>query len=899
MKNVAALVLLALLGAQDPQILDLAALEKSGELKSAEIAGGKATLSGDKWGFLRTTADFDNVELDATLCIQEPAKQFGFFGQHWSVWPDLTYPDQGFDAAILLRADKDSGYRVQFSSSLQQVALVKYRQGGYLRSVPCAIKLKEAQKVSIALQSNRIVVRVDGAEKISYQDTLLALSKGRLGIGASSGAKVSFEKLTLRPLPPGPAEAPPPHVPSFSVRPWIGGKPWVFDGDEPIMMLVTAEQPYINSVKLRPGFKPLLSWNSFWDTSNQGAFPEGKVKISAEAAVTGGGKTLTATWGADSLNGRFVQRMKMVVGWDGARSTYTYDVESELEVLAGAPFHFRYGYDFEHHTPLDPFCWQYVIMRREGGRINHRPVYPVDPGGTDDLEQSGGAKVWYGRHSGDMLVAPAVEYNLPDAGKRKMNTAVCAAFYDTGVALASETAPAGTKVRVKYRYTGWPAEEAEKLFKASTIYETPTLDPLHHYIFADEWPKLTFSQFVPMSETWIYGRHPFMTGHNQRPTYALEKNAGAGSGFAMRLGPGAYGAADLPLPAPLAEGRYAVTALCKVANAHGPGGRIELAAKDKSGKVLRQETHFVGNGSFDWKKIGFVSNVPGGAPALSLGFGNAGTGDVLFTDVEFKRIEGDAPPLPAANGTPPAIDPSPAGALFDYRMLEQKGLFSYDYARGPIGMLELANADWTLDEGRPALKFVDPAPGRRDVTRMGAIERNYLRTIKWSGTPIAIAGFHGGGFDLKAFTLSSWIKPAAAMGAGERGHSMGDIVGLGARRFILRLASHQAPYPLQAAFNVNDRFQSTATLDADKWSHVAMTAEPTEAKRWRVRIYLNGMKVAEGVTEKLEATGQTAPSLIFGSEIFYLHDSWYRGLIGRTMLLDRALSDGEIAEMAK
>src|SRR5207247_10056168 len=122
-------------------------------------------------------------------------------------------------------------------------------------------------------------------------------------------------------------------------------------------------------------------------------------------------------------------------------------------------------------------------------------------------------------------------------GKRKMNTAVCAAFYDTGVALGSETAPAGTKVRVKYRYTGWPAEEAEALFKASKIYDTPMLDPQHHYIFADEWPKLTFSKFVPMSEAGIDGRHACLTGHKQRPAYALDKNASAGSGLAKRPGP--------------------------------------------------------------------------------------------------------------------------------------------------------------------------------------------------------------------------------------------------------------------------------------------------------------------------------------------------------------------------
>jgi hypothetical protein len=898
MKKLAGLLLLSLLG-QEPQSLDFASLERfPADLKGVEIAGGKAMLTSDRWGFLLSPNDHADVEVEATLTIQQAATRFGFFGQSWSVWPDLTYPDQGFEAALLLRGDKDGGYRIQLSHSLQQIALVKYRNGGFLRSVPCPVKLKEAQKVSVTLLANRIVVRVDGEEKFSYQDDLLPIAKGRVGVGASSGAKVAFEKLTLKTLPAAAASpALGAHVPNFALRKWLGGRPWVFDGDEPILMLVSSQESYINSVKLRPGFKPLLSWNSYWETSNQGAFPEGAAKP-GDATVTGGGKTLTAAWTANSVKGRFVQQMKMVVGWDERRSTYTYDVEGELEVLPGEPFTFKYGYDFEHHTPLDPFCWQYLIVRREGGQINRRPVYPVDPGTMDKVEQSGGARVWYGRHNEKMVVAPAVEYDIPEAGKRKLNTAVCAAFYDTGVAFGAETAAPGTKLRVKYRYTGWPADEAEALFKASKTYETPMLDPEHHYIFADEWPKLTFSKFVPMSDTWIYGRRPFMSGHNQRPTYALEKTAGVGSGFAMRLGPDAHGAADLPIPSPLPEGNYAVSALCKSVNTHGPGGWIELAAKDKSGKLLRKETHYVGNGTFDWKKIGFVTGVPGGATALSVGFGNGGTGDVSFTDVEFTRVEDVVTPFPPANATPPKFDPAPAGALFDYRMVEQKGLHSYDFARGPFGTLELANADWTVDEGRPALKFADPAPGRRDVTRMGAIERNYLRTIQWSGTPVAIAGFHGGGFEIKAFTLSAWVKPAAKMGAAQHG-GKGDIVGLGARRFIVRLVGAQAPYKLAAAVNVNDQFQSGATVEADRWSHVAMTAEPTETKKWRVRLYLNGKRVVEGVTEKLDAPATIPPSLILASEIFYLHDAWYRGLIGRTLLLDRALNDGEIEELAR
>lgn len=882
--------------AQEPQGLDLASLEKSPPNLAADVTRGRAVVTSDGWGFLVAPGEAGDAEVEAVFTILEPAKRFRFFGEHWSVWPDLTYGDQGFEVALLLRAGKENGYRVQVSHALQEVALVKYRDGGYLRSVPCGVKAKEPQRVSAELKGSRIVVRVNGREAISYQDDLLPIARGRVGVGASSGAKVAFEKLAVRPLSGVSPASKARHVPNFSARPWLGGRPWVFDGDEPILMLVSEKEAYINNVKLRPGYKPQLSWNSYWETSNQGAFPEGAAKP-GNATVTGGGRTLTAAWTARSVKGRFDQRIRMVVGWDERRATYTYDVDGELEVLAGDPFHFRYGYDFEHHTPLDPFQWQYLIVRREGGRVNRRPVYPIDPGPMYEVEQSGGARVWYGRHGEKMLVAPAVEYDIPEAGKRKLNTAVCAAFYDTGVAFAAETAPPGTKVRVKYRYTGWPAEEAEALFKASTVYETPMLDPAHHYIFADEWPTLTFSQFVPMSETWIYGRRPFKTAHNVRPTYALEKNAGAGSGFAMKLGPNAFGEADLPIPAPLPEGRWAVTAKCKAVNVHGPGGRIELKAKDKNGKELRKEVHFVGNGSWKWKEIGFATDLPGGAPALSVGFGNGGTGDVLFTDVAFARLDG-ASKLSPANPRPPAFDAAPAGALVDFRMREGRGLHVFDAARGPFGTLELANVDWAVDAGRPALRFADPPAGRRDFPRMSSLDLSYLSRTKWSGTPVAISGFHGGGLEVKGLTIATWVKPDARMGAGAHANR-GDLVGVGARRFILSLSGFQAPYRLSAALNVNDAFVSPTAVEAGRWSHAAMTCEPTEAKKWRVRLYLDGKRVHEGVTARMDAPATMPPSFILGSEIFYLHDGWYRGLIGRTVVFDRALKEEEVAALAR
>ena len=301
--------------------------------------------------------------------------------------------------------------------------------------------------------------------------------------------------------------------------------------------------------------KPLnFTFDAHWGTRKSRAFPDA-VSTWTAPTVKGEGETLTATWSARGVKNRFATRSTLTVGFDTRRGAYTFDIDSELNVLPGEPFHFRYGFDFEHHTPLDPFRWQYLIAKRRGGELYHRPVYPIDPGPQNDLEIHGGLRVWYGRHLEKMHIAPAVEYSITEVGKRKLNTAVCAAFYDTGVSFAPETSVPGTKIRVNYRYTGYPADEAEKLFKESNVYDAPTLDPNHHYIFADEWPKLTFSKFVPMSEAWIYGRTPFMTAHNTRPTYELEKNCGAGSGFAMKLGPASFGKAGLPIGSFLAKGR--------------------------------------------------------------------------------------------------------------------------------------------------------------------------------------------------------------------------------------------------------------------------------------------------------------------------------------------------------
>jgi hypothetical protein len=876
--------------------------------RGATVHESGVHLTGEKWSYLFAPEEHSNAEVAATFTITEAAKRFRFFGESWSVWPDSTFGDGGFEAAVLLRAGETSGYRLQFSHRYQALALVKWPEGGYVRVVPCPLKLNEAHRVVARAQGTSVTVSVDGAERIRWSDTFLPLAKGGVGLGVSSQAKVAFTEVVVKSLDPTPTLPAAVHLPRFSVRSFLGERPWVFDGDEPILLLPVPKANGINNVKLRPGYKPQLSWNSHWDVQNQGAYKEADNK-NTEPTWNKGGETLTAQWTSEHINGAFVVKTSMLVGWDASRQVYTYDVDSTMEVMKD--FTFRYGYDFEHHTPLDPFRWQYLIAKRSNGEFYHRPVYPVDPGPQYDLETIGGSRVWFGRHGEAMHLAPAVEYNISSGQSlgRKLNTAVCAAFYDTGVSFPGETAKAGTRLSVNYRYTGLPAEEAEAIFKSSRVYESPTLDPLHHYIFADEWPKLTFSQFVPMSETWQHGRTPFMSAHNQRPSYELLKDCGAGSGFAMKLGPASFAKANLAKAAPLAKGRYVMTALVKSVNVHGPGGRIELTATQaKTNKKLSEALHFVGTGSFEWERQGFPFEVSEEAASLSVAFGNAGTGEFLVTDVEFHRLK-DGEELPSGvsatpNNKAPFFGESIADAVADFRLAEGAGLVAFNHAGGPH--LELANVDWVVDSGRPALRFANTAPDSQNFRKDRYIGLNifgYARDFNYLGAYKAYEGKQsvpfamslGGALvlgteryylhssyyrgligrtlvvkrslsaeDIEALskdalpasskdpgtdevTLAAWIKPADTM---EPGKGMGgDIMGYGNRKFILTLAD-SPPYRLVARLNESKQVLSSGKqIEANRWHHVALTVKPKEGTPC-MHLFIDGQQVAEGFGRK-------------------------------------------------
>src|SRR5262249_26733602 len=213
------------------------------------------------------------------------------------------------------------------------------------------------------------------------------------------------------------------------------------------------------------------------------------------------------------------------------------------------------------------------------------------------------------------------------------------------------------------------------------------------------------------------------------------------------------------------------------------GGHVRQATK-----VLKEERHWIGNGTFNWKRTGFVTELISGAPAIAVELVNAGTGDLFVTDLEILPLkEGDKPPegtLAKANDQPPSVPPAAKGAIADYRMEEGKGAFVHDYA-GRFGPLELANVEWVKDEGRSVLKFANYEEGRGERLPTDTVAyRSFLaapHNKEARQTVFAYAGnLHGGGGERKAFSLCVETKPAQNMRR-KPGYWGTDIAGLGGR----------------------------------------------------------------------------------------------------------------------
>lgn len=165
---------------------------------------------------------------------------------------------------------------------------------------------------------------------------------------------------------------------------------------------------------------------------------------------------------------------------------------------------------------------------------------------------------------------------------------------------------------------------------------------------------------------------------------------------------------------------------------------------------------------------------------------------------------------------------------------------------------------------------------------------------------LAVAGSQGSSVrDYQAITLATWIRPDATM---TQNQQMADILGFGSRRIRLRLLGDKVPYQVGVQFTEGGEYHwlgPKATVSAVKWHHVALSAAVNAAQQWEITLYLNGKEVLRTVNPSAPIPLRAHDSLILGAELHYMDSNFYDGLIGRTLVFDRALSAAEIAELMK
>ena len=55
------------------------------------VTAKQAELTAQRWSFLRTKDSHAYLRVRLEVTLLRPAKQFGFFGSSWSVWPDFRW----------------------------------------------------------------------------------------------------------------------------------------------------------------------------------------------------------------------------------------------------------------------------------------------------------------------------------------------------------------------------------------------------------------------------------------------------------------------------------------------------------------------------------------------------------------------------------------------------------------------------------------------------------------------------------------------------------------------------------------------------------------------------------------------------------------------------------------
>ncbi len=493
-------------------------------IKFAERNGPSMVLDGAKtnsWGYLTYPADsMPDIEIKGRFKIIYPAKTYNPPLVYWPLNFHYLADEPGYDFGIIVRdQNKGAFYRIQFSAKWDEVSLWKEGEPGTAPEAPsipsgffAAVKAKAGINISnsyafsVKAIGNKIELALNGKQVLSYEDRLLPIEKGGWGLGVFNEARVQVSDLES-----GKAEGTiAPTVrkrPNFRLANWHGDNV-VFDGDEPIARMTQGTAAWMNDVKFKPGYRAQLAWPFIFDRRFRASVWDG-VRCTNDTVVGA-----VASFGKE--NEHLSGKGSMVLRYDSGKDIYFYDVDMTTTLKTDNSVSHIYDRDVVYYANTYTYNpmptteesikinfenwasaaspYRLALVKGSDGKayrwpIHHfywsfvRPEHYKTGGFRENWGGMGLAKDSYFIMYPEKVICPAVKIIALGDGDYESIYDSCCSYWDmhfwftpvrNGVKVTQ--LKAGETYRARFRISGYPAAEADKLMAASKL--VPCLDPM-------------------------------------------------------------------------------------------------------------------------------------------------------------------------------------------------------------------------------------------------------------------------------------------------------------------------------------------------------------------------------------------------------------------------------------
>lgn len=860
------------------------------------------------------------------------------------VFPDwfrytIQRDDPGYDLCVVGRYFGSSlteswWYRIQISYAYQEIVLHK-GNGGYIKVVPIKVEIGKPIKIKMEIIDNRIIAYYNDKKVIEYEDKVAPI----IGEGAKWGvgvyeSKVKFNSIKISDFSKKIISKLPERKYKFSFKEWHGRK-WVFCDDEPIAQFIE-KVGRLGEMKLLPGYQPQLK--ALIVSCNNNQRPGIVEKIEPIGKTENAEKIRVKVQGYIKDPAAKIENI-IEIGYDKEKGTYYYNFEFTGILDKNDPKFqnvnsITWNYLFPYNNALN--AWHnYPPSEKNDFLFLNAPDLPKEIIRTDNNIYSMYTwEIFYGEdgvlyrvpvrkdwdynvpfkfrtrlyHSPVSEFRPSCEYGkifirgihpvcnpciqfLTKDIKFKFACSTCAFSHENwfGWVFDRNDPLKNSEIKANFKFFGILPEEMNKIFKKTKLPPLPQVN-LTKVFYKKGTNYFRPEQLNSVSEpcqnrVWL-GAYDVDkdTGYDDKYSLILEQ-MGWVEFKPIRQDSGLFGY--------IPSEKYLLSFMIKTYNLYGKGIYVDIT-RGKETKRYYLDLY----GTNDWQKIGVVTDMFSKKGDGKIKIMVDGTGKVWIDNVEIRPLGKDEKIsnriLQRVKSDLPESKKTLKDVIFDFRMEEKEGNFIYNY--GEFGnYMELSNVEWKTDSGINAIVFSDENKGKKPFTYGDIIYTNlgFARDKK-----DVVFGLARGNFSsLKDFTICTAIKPGKMM---YPSHWLGSIfIGFGGRSVELALKGKKPPYLLGVNLGFHEFIWTEAEIEPNKWYHIVFVGETQKDKKMKFSFYLNGKLIKEKISDKITSPMKFYPFVILGAEIYYLHEGFYRGLIGPLIVYKKALSSKEIEELYK